>query len=116
LPALKKTSITGTLTFIGRVREGLRSETLAQAELSFEGISGENHGGLTRPSCSRVISQYPKGTEIRNTRQLSVVSAEELAQIAETMEIRSLDPRLIGASMVICGIPDFSHLPPSSRL
>ncbi len=116
MPALKKTDITGRLTFIGRVSEGLRSESVTQAELGFEGIAGECHSGLTRPSCSRVTTQYPRGTEIRNTRQLSVVSAEELAQIAAKMEIASLDPRLIGASLVISGIPDFSHLPPSSRL
>jgi len=64
----------------------------------------------------RVLPQYPRGTEIRNTRQFSIVSAEELAQIAAAMALDRLDPAWLGASMVVEGIPDFSHLPPSSRL
>ena len=69
--------------------------------------------GLTRPSCSRVLSQYERGTEIRNVRQLSLVSEEELSAIADEMGIAQLDPSWIGAS-VVRGIPDFSHVPPST--
>lgn len=71
---------------------------------------------MTRPSCSRVLSQHPRGTSIRNVRQLSIVSEEELAEIAKLMNIPNLDPSMIGASVVVRGIPDFSHIPPSSRL
>ena len=119
MPALKPTDIKGTLTWIGFVADrdaGLTSQQLDQTELTFAGIAGEVHGGLTRPSCSRVVSQYPRGTEIRNVRQLSVVSAEEMAGIAGDCGLGALDPALIGASLVISGIPDFTHLPPSSRL
>jgi len=119
MPALAPTSFVGTITWIGYVPDralSLRSETVTEAALSFSGIAGEAHAGVTRPSCSRVVSQHPKGTEIRNVRQLSVVSAEELAEIAEECGIATLDPALIGASLVISGIPDFTHLPPSSRL
>jgi MOSC domain-containing protein YiiM len=77
---------------------------------------GEDHGGLTRPSCSRVVAQYPKGTTIRNTRQFTILSVEELAATAAKMGLERLDPALVGATMVIEGIPDLSHLPPSSRL
>ena len=73
-------------------------------------------GGATRPSCSRVTSQYPRGTEIRNVRQLSILSVEELTGIAAAMKLDRIDPAWLGASMVVEGIPDFSHLPPSSRL
>ena len=82
----------------------------------FAGAEGEVHGGLTRPACSRVSAQYARDTEIRNVRQFSVLSAEELALIAAQMGLAALDPGLLGASLVIAGIPDFSHLPPSSRL
>ncbi|WP_341367089.1 MOSC domain-containing protein [Yoonia sp. BS5-3] len=119
MPALTPTQIIGEVAWIGRVADrdaSLKSEALEAAELTYAGIAGEVHGGVTRPSCSRVVGQYPKGTEIRNVRQLSVVSAEELAEIAEACGLAALDPALIGASMVIKGIPDFSHLPPSSRL
>ena len=119
MPALKSTSFTGTVTWLGRVADSdqtLRAEALESAMLCFEGIEGECHGGLTRASCSRVLSQYPRGTEIRNARQLSVLSTEEMAQIAARMGVAKLEPEWLGVSMVIEGIPDLSHLPPSSRL
>lgn len=119
MPALKPTDVTGEVVWIGLVPDraaSLRSQPLQAVELTFAGIAGEVHGGLTRPSCSRVVSQFPKGTEIRNVRQLSVVSEEELAAIADASGMSRLDPALIGASLVIRGIPDFTHLPPSSRL
>ena len=59
---------------------------------------------------------YPKNTEIRNTRQLSILSAEENAEIAESLGLPELDPRWLGASIVIAGFPDYKHIPPGSRL
>jgi hypothetical protein len=119
MPALAPTAITGKIVWIGYVPDrdaALASTSLQEAHLTFAGIPGEAHGGLTRPSCSRVVSQHPRGTEIRNTRQLSVVSQEELSEIAVDCGLEALNPALVGASLVISGIPDFTHLPPSSRL
>ncbi len=119
MPALMPTDIVGEVVWIGAVPDrdaSLRSDRLDAAALTYAGIPGEAHGGLTRPSCVRVSSQHPKGTEIRNVRQLSIVSAEELAEIAMDCGLDRLDPSVIGASLVIGGIPDFTHLPPSSRL
>ena len=119
MPALKPTDIIGEVVWIGQVTDrdaSLRSDALTEATLTFAGIPGEAHGGLTRPSCSRVTSQHPKGTEIRNVRQLSIMSEEELAAIAAACGLAVLDPALTGASLVVRGIPDFTHLPPSSRL
>ena len=119
MPALLPTNHYGTITWLGRVADrqaALASIPVAEATATFSGLSGEAHGGLTRPSCSRVTGQYPRGTEIRNTRQLSVLSGEELEAVARDMGLARLDPALLGANMVIDGIPDLSHLPPSSRL
>lgn len=119
MPALKPTDYAGRVTWIGRVTDRettLAAEALQQVEVTYAGIAGEVHGGLTRPSCSRVVAQYPKGTEIRNVRQFSVLSAEELAAIAATMGVEHLDPAWVGASLVVEGIPDLSHVPPSARL
>ena len=63
-----------------------------------------------------MLAQHPRGTIIRNTRQLSIVSQEELSKIAARMGIAEIHPSSLGASMVIEGIPDFSFVPPSSRL
>lgn len=117
--ALQETEITGTVTWLGKVssqNDNIRSAPLQQMPLSFAGTAGEHHAGETRASCVRVRNIHPKGTKIRNTRQLSVLSAEEMAQIAAEIGLGHLDPVWLGASLVIEGIPDFTHLPPSSRL
>lgn len=119
MPALLPTRYSGKIIWIGRVRDSgktLRAEPLEKAGLTFDGIAGECHGGLTRPACVRTRAQYPQGTEIRNVRQLSVLSAEDLAAIAADMGLQKIDPAWVGASMIIEGIPDFTHVPPSSRL
>lgn len=119
MPALKPTEYAGRIAWIGRVADresSLAAEPLSEVAVSYAGIAGEEHAGLTRPSCSRVVAQYPKGTEIRNVRQFSVLSVEELAAIAAKMGVERIDPAWVGASLVVEGIPDFTHLPPSSRL
>jgi hypothetical protein len=119
MPALMATAFVGRITWLGHVPDRaakLASDPVRALTVGFAGPEGEAHGGLTRPSCSRVLAQYPRGTTIRNTRQLSVVSAEDLAAIAAAMGLAALDPALLGASLVIAGIPDFSHVPPGSRL
>jgi MOSC domain-containing protein YiiM len=63
------------------------------------------------------MKQYPKrGTEIRNTRQVSILSVEELAEIAEALGIPELRPEWVGANIVMEGIPALTTLPPASRL
>jgi hypothetical protein len=119
MPALIPTDYYATVTWLGVVPDraaALQAVPRAQLTLGFDGPAGEDHGGLTRPSCSRVLSAYPRDTEIRNTRQLCVMSAEELAAIAAKMGIDTLDPAYMGATLVIEGIADFTHVPPSSRL
>jgi hypothetical protein len=119
MPVLKPTDYVGRIVWMGLVRDrdaALEAEAVARLVASFAGPEGDAHAGLVRPSCSRVTAQYPKGTVIRNTRQFSVLSAEDLAEIAARMGVAALDPALVGATMVVEGIPDFSHVPPGSRL
>lgn len=121
MPALIPTQFKARVTWLGAQfrpveRLVIQSEPVAEMPLTFAGMAGEIHAGLTRPSCSRVTAQYPKGTEIRNVRQLTVVSAEEMAEVAAGMGLDAFDYAWAGASVVLEGIPDFTHLPPSSRL
>jgi hypothetical protein len=119
MPALVPTEFIGTIAWLGIVPDrdaSLAATPVAELMAGFGGVAGEAHGGLTRPSCVRVAAQYKEGTEIRNTRQFSILSAEELATIASEMGLAEFDPAWVGASMVVSGIPDFSHVPPSSRL
>ncbi|MGB0438572.1 MAG: MOSC domain-containing protein [Paracoccaceae bacterium] len=118
MPALKPTSFSGRITWMGTVPpdQGMRAVSCDVLELGFDGPKGEAHSGHTRPSCSRVTSQHPRGTEIANVRQLSVVSVQDLAWIAAEIGLDAIDPRWLGATLVIDGIPDFTHVPPSSRM
>lgn len=119
MPALIPTDHVAEVVWLGVTAD--RSSALQSAprdvlRLSFAGPEGEDHAGLTRPSDSRVLAQYTRGTEIRNVRQLSILSEEEIAAIAGDMGLPGLAPTFFGATMVLRGIPDFTHVPPSSRL
>jgi len=121
MPALIPTDHYGTIVWLGYQPRPVQklvihAEPLQEMPLTFGGLAGEVHAGETRPSCSRVLTQYPRGTTIRNVRQLSVVSAEEMAEVARIMGLAAMDYTWVGASAVVSGIPDFTHLPPSSRL
>jgi hypothetical protein len=121
MPALVPTSYSARVVWLGYQpvpveKLVITSEPLREMPLSFAGLAGEVHAGLTRPSCSRVLKQFPRGTEIRNVRQLCVVSAEEMAEVAKTLGLEAMDYAWVGASLVLEGIPDLTHLPPSSRL
>jgi hypothetical protein len=121
MPALIPTDLTARIVWLGAQPEPveqlvIRSSPLTEMALGFAGYAGESHAGLTRPSCSRVLKQHPRDTVIRNVRQLSVVSAEEMAEVAAALGLAAMDYAWVGASLVIEGIPDFTHVPPSSRL
>lgn len=120
MPALKPTDYTAEVVWLGAVmsadRDALISPQRDMLDLTFEGVIGAFHAGATRPSCSRVKSQYPRNTPIKNERQLCIVSQEELDAIAVDLGIDFVDPARVGANIVLRGVPDFTHVPPSSRL
>ncbi|MEM6384044.1 MAG: molybdenum cofactor sulfurase [Pseudomonadota bacterium] len=93
----------------------LASEAVERLDLTYEGIAGDRHAGLTRASGGRE-PWYKRGSEMRNERQLSIVAADELAQSASAMGIDRIAPEWIGANMVLDGVPNLSMLPPRSLL
>lgn len=116
---LKPTGLAGRVVFLGVVPDraaSLRSEPRERLAARFEGLEGDAHAGLTRPSCSRVTGQYRKGTPIRNTRQVSLLSREEIAAAAAEIGLDTIDPCWLGANIVLEGLPELTLLPPSSRL
>lgn len=111
--------------FKGKVREllrnpsraaGLEKSRVKELELSFEGIAGDCHSGATRPADVRTLLLYKRDTPIRNVRQLTVVSVEELGDIATAMGLDKVEAAWLGANLLVEGIPDFTLLPPSTRL
>jgi hypothetical protein len=119
MPTLRETDHVGEVVWLGRVpgdTDTIRAAPTTAMVLGYDGLEGERHAGVTRPSCVRVRNLYPQGTEIRNVRQLSILSGEEMEAIASAIGLEALDPAHLGASLVLRGIPDFTHVPPSSRL
>lgn len=121
MPALIETAQIATVEWLGAVpadiaEDRVNSEPARALDLDLGGVVGDHHYGQTRPACVRVKHLYARGTPIRNTRQLSIVSKEELDAIASEIGLSELNPCWLGATMVVSGIPDFTHVPPSSRL
>ena len=95
--------------------EDFRTTATDALEMTFEGISGDRHGGHTRRSGGRE-PWYPRGTEMCNERQISILSTEELAETASRMEIAELKAEWIGGNILVSGIPRLSLVPPRTRL
>ncbi|MGB1235367.1 MAG: MOSC domain-containing protein [Planktomarina sp.] len=121
MPALIPTDHYCTVTWLGAVmhRREMMIETQRHPttlDIGWDGISGAAHTGATRPSDSRVKSQHVIGTEIKNVRQITMVSAEDLSHIAAVLKLDACNPEWLGANIVVEGLADFTFLPPSSRL
>ncbi len=118
MPVLREIEVSAEVVWLGCVPAGgsIVAQARSEIDLGFPGLSGERHEGLNRPACIRMRNVYPEGTEIRNVRQLTILSEEELNLIAQDMGLDQLDPQYLGASVVLRGIADFTYVPPSSRI
>ena len=84
-------------------------------DLDEGGVRGDRHHGVLRPSGSREVAHYPRGTMIRNRRQLTLVSVEELAEVADRLGVPQVLPEWLGANVLVRGAPALSALPAGSR-
>ncbi|MBZ9657069.1 MOSC domain-containing protein [Phyllobacterium lublinensis] len=113
IPARK---ITGSVGGLFEARGGDFITAVASAlQLTFEGIVGDHHAGQTRMSGGRE-PWYPRGTEMRNERQLSILASDELNEIAAGMGLPELKAEWIGGNMVVDGVPSLSMLPPRTLM
>jgi len=88
---------------------------IPETKLEFGGIPGDRHFGVTFGADSRQ-TMYPRGTEILNRRQITVVSQEDCDIIAEKLGIPTVLPEWLGANLLISGFPDLTSLTMGSRL
>ncbi len=102
-------------TLVGLEADSLVTTAQPKIEINFEGVIGDRHAGLTRPADARV-PHYPRGTSIRNTRQLSIVSVEELRVIAQALNLSELPAGWLGTNLLMEGIPHLTRIPPGSRM
>jgi len=95
--------------------EDFVTEAADALQLGFTGIERDVHAGHTRRSGGRE-PWYPRGTEMRNERQLSIVAADELATVARRMGLAEIRPQWIGANLVLDDVPRLSMLPSGTLL
>ena len=93
--------------------EERRPTDSVQAEAS--GLAGDKYNGFTRVAQS--WDAEPNGTLRRNERQWSAVSKEDLAILADRMDLaEELAPETLGANLCFEGAPGLSELPKGSKL
>ncbi len=116
---LTKLSFTGTVTqlLLRPSRDGgFEKAQTGVIRLTLDGPAGDCHTGGTRKSDVRTLALYKRNIDIRNVRQITILSEEELAGVARTLAIPEVKAEWVGANMVTRGIPDLTLLPPSTRL
>lgn len=91
------------------------TKKVSEADLEYGGIPGDLHFGLTKLAGAREL-MYTRGTEIFNRRQVSIVSVEECAIIAEKLGVEQVLPEWLGANIVLEGFQDLTSLTPGSRI
>lgn len=118
-------SVVTKLKILGRVEQllstvnredGFEKQARSNLKLLLSGPEGDCHTGFTRLSDVRTLQTYKRNTVIRNVRQMTLISVEEMAEVAAELELPEMNASWLGANLVTSGIPDLTLLPPSSRL
>ncbi len=111
------THLTATVTWlaVGDMPRTLVTRAVDTLQFDWEGVVGDSHAGLTRRADVR-IPHYPRGTTVRNERQVTIVAADQLAEVATTLSLPEIRPEWLGANMVLAGIPSLTLLPPATRV
>lgn len=95
--------------------ESFITRRIPKVTLEFGGIPGDRHFGLTSYADSRQ-PMYPKGTEILNRRQITILAKEECEAIAQKLGVPFILPEWLGANLLLTGLEDLSALTMGSRL
>jgi hypothetical protein len=90
------------------------SHSIKEVALEFGGIRGDRHFGVTFPADARQ-PMYPRGTEILNKRQISILAMEEVEKVAEELGIDHIRAEWLGANLLVKGIPELTKLPVLTR-
>jgi hypothetical protein len=119
-PQTTTAAVIAVLSTAATGRLGFQSAAQAHIDCDFEGIANNRHRGFLRKADARV-PYLKRGTAIRNQRQLSVVSVEDLREIAHRLSLpAAADPALmaaaLGANVIVCGVPALSYLPRGTKL
>lgn len=95
--------------------DGFRTRAVDDIQFDLEGVPGDRHRGWVRSADSRT-PWYARGTPIRNTRQISLLSREEMGEIALRMDLPEIRAEWLGGNVVLEGIAQMSRLPAGTTL
>jgi hypothetical protein len=96
-------------------RRGTVKTPVSSVLLTLDGIEGDAHAGRTQNTGAREPA-FRRGTLVANTRQLSLVSVEELRDIASRLDIARIDPAWVAANIATEGAGPITQLPPGTLL
>ncbi len=109
------------LIAVGRVESlSLNGEPVSRITFGLTGPTGDKHAGLSR-TLSRHDGTYvetsmlSRGARVFNWRSWTGLSEEENLEIKRKLSVNIPQGCLL-ENMVISGVPNFSQLPPTSRL
>ncbi|WP_257984356.1 MOSC domain-containing protein [Neobacillus cucumis] len=112
---MKKAQASIQALLIADLPETFVTRRIPKTLFEFGGIRGDRHFGITSKADSRQ-PMYPRGTEILNRRQITIVSEEELGQIAEELGVEKVLPEWLGANLLVKGFPGLTQLTQGSRI
>jgi MOSC domain-containing protein YiiM len=93
--------------------KGKAKKPVSHLSLSLDGVQGDAHSGRSRAAGPREPA-FRRNTTIANTRQLSLVSVEELHEIAEKLGIPPINPGWLAANIATDGFGPITQLPPGT--
>lgn len=94
----------------------LRTVPVTELTVNLNGIVENKYSGQGRLSDVRdrellEDKDFPKKVLVRNWRQWTAVSEEELAKIATNLSVEKVGAELLGANIKFSGIPNLTSLP-----
>jgi len=112
---MKTAEATVSALLIADHPESFVTRRIPEVNLEFGGIPGDRHFGVTCPADSRQ-PMYPRGTEILNRRQITILSEEECNKVAQQLGIEVVLPEWLGANVLLKGFPELTSLTMGSRI
>lgn len=100
---------------VGAHTEKMLKTPSLQVEFALDGIVGDRHAGFVKKADGR-DSGVKRGTIIRNWRQWSAVSMEELSKIAKAMSVDSIKPEWLGTNIAFSGCEKLTQIPKGSMI
>lgn len=100
---------------VGDEPKNILKQPRLQIEFGLDGIIGDRHAGFTKLADGR-DEGIKRGTIVRNWRQWSAVSVEELKRVADHLKVDNIEPSWLGANITFSGYDQVTSIPKGSTI